>query len=126
MTDVAAALRKLEGLQMELAHVQDALAGPRMRWRRVVDSISKACIDRNHNDQIITAWRPLGADNIDRLNSERAIFLAAVGDLPEQEKTLKAAVRTADIEYRQAQKAAKSERQNHQKRPPAAAQMSLF
>jgi len=126
MTEVAAALRKLEELQMELAHVQDALAGPRMRWRGTVDAISKDCMDRNHGEQIITAWRPLGAANIDRLNRERAIFLAAVGDLPEQEKTLKAAVRTADIEYRQAKKAATTERKNRQEMRSGSSQMSLF
>jgi len=126
MTDVATALRKLEALQMELANVQDTLAGPRLRWRRTVDAISRACIDRDMHNQIITGWRPLGEENIARLNAERALFLDRVGDLPELEKTLKAAVRSADIEYRQAVKAAKTERGKPASQPRHEDQMSLF
>lgn len=130
MTDVNAARRKLESLQIELAVVQETLAGPRARWRQAVNAISDAVISRDYNRQTIRSWKPLGRDNIKTLDDERARFLDDVGDLPDLERTLKAAVRTAEIEYRQAAKAAeqaaKAGSRNTQKPRHENVQMDLF
>lgn len=130
MTDVNAARRKLESLQIELAVVQETLAGPRARWRQTVNAISDAVISRDYNRQTIRSWKPLGRDNIKTLDDERARFLDDVGDLPDLERTLKAAVRTAEIEYRQAAKAAeqaaKAGSRNTQKPRHENVQMDLF
>lgn len=117
MNSVDAALDELKALQRELAVVQDTLAGPRMRWRRVRDNIAAEILVLDPVAQEVTDWRPMTPETVAMLDAERARFLADVGDLPAAEKTLKAAIRTAEIDLKAAQKAAKEDPANSPKTP---------
>lgn len=126
MTRISEAQAALKALQIELAIVQDQLAGPRLRWRGVTDSIAAQIMVGDEQRRVLAFWKPLGADNIATLNAERARFLSDVGDLPSVEKTLRAAIRKAEIDLRAVQKEARESTRKTPKTPPQTAQMSLF
>jgi hypothetical protein len=129
MDDLALALSELKALQRELAVVQDLLAGPRMRWRRVRDDIAADILTLDPVACEVVAWRPMGARNIATLDAERARFIADVGDMPDREKTLKAAIRVAEIDVKAARKASEQPAKPAPKsRPqtPETHQMRLF
>lgn len=112
MTGVTEAETQLRRLKSELAFVQDRMAGPRMEWRRVVNDISDQCFGRDYENERLTFWRPLGAERIATLNEARARYLGRMGDLPNQERILKAAVRAAEADLRAAEKASKADRKD--------------
>lgn len=103
----AEALRELDRLKAEYAAVQDALAGPRMRMRTVRDAIADACFKTDKDANQLLSWKPMGAENTAWLDAERARFIASVGTMPEEERTLKNAIRQAEIDLRAAKAADK-------------------
>jgi hypothetical protein len=112
MMDIAEAEMQLRRLKSELAAVQDRMAGPRMEWRRVVNEMSDEVFGRDYDNERLTFWRPLGAGRIAALDESRARYLDRMGDLPERERILKAAVRAAEIELNAAIRAEKANRKD--------------
>lgn len=103
MDKLEMARRELARLSWELAVVQEQLAGPRMRWRRVCDDIRARCIGGGPRHLV---WQPLGAENIATLDRERAIYLDVTRDLTPQERVLKDAVRVTALDVKRLKKAA--------------------
>ena len=126
----AEATRELDRLKAEYAAVQEALSGPRMRMRFVRDSIASACIKGNEEERRLTSWKPMGAENTAWLDAERARFLVDVGTMPEEERTLKSAIRQAEIDLRAAKaadaEAASNAGKSHRKPANQTQQLSFF
>jgi hypothetical protein len=104
--EVKKAKAELQKLTAELAAVTDKLAGPRMRWRNARDRVAAKCFNLDLQNQLLRNWRPMGIENTRYIDRERSIYLSEARDLEPQERILKAAVREAEIELRQAVKAA--------------------
>lgn len=125
----ADARRALQTLKIELAVIQEELAGPRMAWRAFMDAMKARCLTLDNMNERIVSWRAPTRSDAAEMDAARAQYLSDVGDMPERERVLKAAIREAEIDLKSALKAGKAEPASRQKtteNPRSAGQMELF